>query len=76
MANKTEGVMAVCPFWEGDGMKAIFCEGIVGVHCTISFDRITERVRHEEKYCCTHEYARCPRAEALLQKYGEKAEAK
>lgn len=70
MANKTESIMAVCPFWEGDSLKAITCEGAIGVRCESSFDSVSDRVKFEAAHCCRN-WRQCPLAVVLLVKHGE-----
>lgn len=70
MANKTEIIETVCPFWEGDSMKAITCEGLIGVRCACSFATVSDRVKHKTHYCCEN-WKACEMAKVLLAKYGE-----
>ena len=70
MANKTEIVETVCPFWEGDSMKSITCEGLIGVRCACSFSTVSDRVKHKTHFCCDN-WKECQMAKVLLAKYGE-----
>lgn len=70
MANKTVDVMAVCPFYEGEGKKTITCEGAIGVRCLNTFETVSDKIKHELAYCCRN-YKNCALAKTLLDKYGE-----
>lgn len=68
MANKTIDIIAICPFYEGDGKRTISCEGAIGVRCMSTFDTVSDKVKHEAAYCCKN-WHDCTLARLLLDKY-------
>lgn len=68
----------VCPFYHNEGELTLYCEGVVEeATLLISFRELKEKTAYKERCCCSLEgYKRCPVAEMLLRKYGEKPTAR
>lgn len=48
-----------CPFWRGDGMETVSCEGpFCGVGITMKFRSDRKRKHHMEVFCAEH-YEKC-----------------
>ncbi len=68
MANKEIDVRAVCPFYRREGHFTITCEGVMGRDMVHVFERIRDKTRQEERFCCG-DWERCPVARVLMRKY-------
>ena len=68
MANKTINVNAVCPFFASEGQATITCEGVIGKWNTTRFLTVSDKLEHEDLYCCC-DYASCPIYKAVMTKY-------
>lgn len=68
MANKTINVDAICPFFASDGERTLTCEGVIGKWTVTRFLTVSDKIEHEEAYCCC-DYASCPVYKAVMTKY-------
>lgn len=72
MATKTIDARAVCPYWRSEGIISIVCEGIITGEVMHRFDRVEDKVRHEERFCTRMDcYKNCSFAACLEEKYRE-----
>ncbi len=71
MSNVSGGTNTYCPFYICERERTITCEG-VNDDCQIlqRFGTVTQRFEHQQKYCFTKNYMKCPIANAANFKYG------
>lgn len=74
MPNKTCYAKAKCPYFKGDSRMSVACEPYIKLATRANRTEFTSedsRRGHEEKYCFTFGYNRCPYAKLLTERYLE-----
>lgn len=65
-----ESVRALCPFYIKEAKLSITCEGLLyRSQDAVRFERPDDRIAIIELYCKSADWATCPRAKILVQKY-------
>ena len=75
--------IAICPFYEREGMFSITCEGLgiedectpvnpARIHTAVKFDDSRDKKEWFSQYCASYDYMHCPYAALIMGKYEKK----
>lgn len=73
--SKNEKKDAICPFYNREAGKKIFCDGITRqTSVQLSFETLSALLIHRRSFCCSYDFLNCPIADMLWEIWDKKTE--